>query len=547
MTPYSLKTLIALARLELLLGDVNAASKVLEETQNNVPDMDATAAATWHEYRGIAQTQRLDYMAALASFDEAKKCLGASGTTTYELAEVYWQEAEVHLAMQNPRIALDLANDALEVVQACGNPRERGQILRVKATALSQLARPEEAIPLLNEAASELRRRNNPLELGKTLIQLAAVLEPDPATDAAEEALAIFSRLELSALANDAREARDLARLRAHASQRTEEKNRTVRKEGTLVAESPRMKAILTECQLIAHSTSPAVIMGATGVGKEVVARYIHEHSGFADGPFVAVNCAALPESLFERELFGHKKGAFTGADRDTAGVVAAATSGTLFLDEIGELPMAMQAKLLRLLQEGTYRRVGDVVEYTADIRILAATNCDLRRQVEEKSFREDLWYRINAFEVRVPPLRERTEDIAPLTDLFLEEQSEEYGIEFWMDKQARRLFERYPWPGNVRELQSAVRAGAARARERGCVRVQHLPHSLRESRGKKPPPILSLQQHLEVEERRIILHALRKCKNSRSEAARYLGIGRNTLYEKMQRLGIALDKEAKG
>jgi transcriptional regulator with PAS, ATPase and Fis domain len=287
--------------------------------------------------------------------------------------------------------------------------------------------------------------------------------------------------------------------------------------------------------------------MGATGVGKEVVARYIHEHSEFSKGPLVAVNCAALPESLFERELFGHKKGAFTGADRDTAGVVAAASGGTLFLDEIGELPMAMQAKLLRLLQESTYRRVGDVTEYHADIRVLAATNCDLRKQVDDKIFREDLWYRINAFEVRIPLLRERPEDIAPLTDLFLEEQSKKFGIEFWMDQQVRRLFERYPWPGNVRELQSAVRAGAARARGDGRIRVRHLPHSLRESRTKKPTPILSLQQHLEVEERRIILHALRQCKNSRSQAARYLGIGRNTLYEKMQRLGIALDKEAKG
>ena len=543
----SSKTKFVRCRIYLMMQQAPVALQLLNEVRDDVEKMDGVDRSIWFEYHGIAQFQMLDYVAALESFDQAERELKKAGIETYELAEVYWHQAEVHLAMHNPRVALDLTENALKVVRQCGNERELGQILRVKATALAQLGQMEESIVLFDEAIEELRRRNYQYELAVALTRLAETLDEDAqrAIEAANEAIAIFNRIGLSELVSDAMHARDTARLKLQVVQRIEERNRISQQDGFIIAESRQMKELLQDCQLIARSSAPVVISGETGVGKEVVARYIHEHSNQAEGPFVAINCAALPESLFERELFGHKKGAFTGADRDSIGLVTFATHGTLFFDEVGELPLPLQAKLLRLLQDGTYRRVGDVTEYHAEVRVLAATNRDLEDLVEKNNFREDLWYRLNAFDLRIPPLRERTEDIAPLTDLFLEQESQKAGIEFWMDQASRQLFENYGWPGNVRELESAVRAGATRAIENGCIKVEHLPRALRQWKSRKKPAILSLEKHLEVEERRIILHALRQCNNSRTEAARFLGIGRNTLYEKMERLGIVISKEA--
>ena len=549
VTLDSIKTELVLGLLMITQQSPQDGLEMLKSYSEHLDQMDSLSRSLWHEYQGIAQFQLLDYVTALESFDQAEKELHAAGIETYELAEVYWRQAEVHLAMHNPQVALHLVEKALKVIEECKDETELGQILRVKATALAQLGQMEESIVLFDEAIEELRRRNYQYELAVALTRLAETLDEDAqrAIEAANEAIAIFNRIGLSELVSDAMHARDTARLKLQVVQRIEERNRISQQDGFIIAESRQMKELLQDCQLIARSSAPVVISGETGVGKEVVARYIHEHSNQAEGPFVAINCAALPESLFERELFGHKKGAFTGADRDSIGLVTFATHGTLFFDEVGELPLPLQAKLLRLLQDGTYRRVGDVTEYHAEVRVLAATNRDLEDLVEKNNFREDLWYRLNAFDLRIPPLRERTEDIAPLTDLFLEQESQKAGIEFWMDQASRQLFENYGWPGNVRELESAVRAGATRAIENGCIKVEHLPRALRQWKSRKKPAILSLEKHLEVEERRIILHALRQCNNSRTEAARFLGIGRNTLYEKMERLGIVISKEATG
>ena len=547
MTSQLVLAHLARAHLYVLMRRPEDAIEALISIRPHLSISTPLNTSLWHEYHATAQFQLLDYMAALESYERAKLQMNKAGIETYELAEVYWNEAEVYLAMHDPRVALDLTEKALEVIHNCGNERELGQILRVKGTALAMLGQTEEVIPLFEQSIEELRRRNSQYELALTLTKLAETLEQDAprAAEAANEAVAIFTRIGLPQLASDALHARDVARLRIQAFQRAEERNRIAYAKGSIIAESSKMKELLEDCRLVARSSAAVVVSGETGVGKEVVARYIHEQSKQAEGPFVAINCAALPESLFERELFGHKKGAFTGAVRDSIGLVTSASGGTLFFDEIGELPLPLQAKLLRLLQDSSYRRVGDVTEYQADIRILAATNRNLQELVAEGRFREDLWYRLNAFDIRIPPLRERTEDIAPLTDLFLERESENEGIEFWMDKQARQLFERYAWPGNVRELESAVRAGTTRAIEHGCVRIEHLPRAIKNWNGRKSPAILSLDKHLEVEERRIILHTLRRCNNSRADAARFLGIGRNTLYEKMQRLGITIDKEA--
>lgn len=540
---------LARAKLALLREDYSDARYHLDASKELVRAERPAVRFLLDEFEGVLRMATGNATGAISFFDSAIATLNNDRIMSYELAGLFWRRGAAQLEQHSPVAALDDSNEAIRLIESYGDYREYGHALRVKGAALAMLARIDDAKPILRTAISVLRARNDQRELAIGLMTLAELHEEDPrvASNLATEASTILNRLQLPNLLSDAQHIADVARLRNHAQERHSQNVRSDRGNGQMVVEAEAMRLLLADCRLIAQSHAAVVITGETGTGKEVVARYIHEHSMRCDGPFFAINCAAMPESLFEREFFGHAKGAFTGADRNSKGFVDAANGGTLFLDEIGELPLPMQAKLLRLLQEHTYRRVGDVNELRADIRILAATNRNLKEQVEEKTFREDLWYRLKAFEVRIPPLRERTEDIAALTDLFLERESERVGIEFWMDREVRQLFERYPWPGNVRELEAAVAAGTARAIEDGCIRVEHLPHELRGSKGTRPTAILSLTKHLEIEERRLILHALRHCNNSRAEAARYLGIGRNTLYEKMQRLGIALGKEARG
>jgi transcriptional regulator with PAS, ATPase and Fis domain len=282
---------------------------------------------------------------------------------------------------------------------------------------------------------------------------------------------------------------------------------------------------------------------GETGTGKELIARLIHdaESNGRA---FVAVNCAAVPETLFEREFFGHGKGAFTGADSDKAGLCEAANGGTLLLDEIGEMPVHLQVKLLRLLQEGTFRRLGEPQERQVDLRIIAATNAPLPELIREKRFRQDLFYRLQILEIHLPPLRERAEDIDPLLELFVA-RAAGAGIkpEDLFDEDVMAALRRYPWPGNVRELESMSRRLALLALHTGRASLEMLPPEV--ARWREQPSgvssSLSLALYLERAEKERIVEALTRTEGNRSEAARALGISRNTLYKKMERLGIRI------
>ncbi len=305
-----------------------------------------------------------------------------------------------------------------------------------------------------------------------------------------------------------------------------------IRRCARFVGESPLMLALFGRIAAVAESNSSVVIQGETGTGKEVVARLLHANSGRKSHPFVALNVAALPADLLESELFGHVRGAFTGAVSTTTGVFGEAHRGTLFLDEIGDMPLSLQAKLLRVVQEGEVRRVGDARTSSVDVRILCATHRDLRKEVQAGRFREDLYYRLHVFGLFVPPLRERSEDILPLARMF----AQRLGYErFDVNAQVKSLLLEHTWPGNVRELGNVVEHALVLARGRQ-VALEHLPDELTTRPEATNQDVL---RSLEEVERAHILAVLAACGGNQAEAARVLGVGRSTLWRKLQQYAV--------
>ncbi len=300
-----------------------------------------------------------------------------------------------------------------------------------------------------------------------------------------------------------------------------------------MVARSEAMRTLLVRAGPIARSSDvPVVIGGETGVGKEVLARTLHANSPRADKPLVAINVAALPVDLVESELFGHERGAFTGATASRAGLFEAADGGTLLLDEIGELPLGLQAKLLRVLDGGEVRRVGSSRTTRVDVRVLCATNRDLSTEVRRGRFREDLYWRLNVFELTVPPLRERREDIEPLARMFLSELDHPTGV--FTEAALRRLVE-HAWPGNVRELANVVRHGCVLSQGHD-IDIPHFPPALDTGRRAPSGGMDPLRPLVDVE-REHILSVLELVGGNQVEAARVLGIGRTTLWRKLREL----------
>jgi DNA-binding NtrC family response regulator len=244
--------------------------------------------------------------------------------------------------------------------------------------------------------------------------------------------------------------------------------NRELKKElafrsGTMVGNAPKLLVVLETARKVAARDIPVLITGESGTGKELVARAIHEHSPRKERKFVAINCGAIPEALLESELFGHRKGAFTGADRDHKGLIETADGGTLFLDEVGTLPLTVQKTLLRFLQEQEFYRVGDATPSKVDVRVLSATNLDLQAAVQAGSFREDLYYRLNVVNVRLPPLRERRSDIPLLVAHLVKEQNEQFGTQVkGFTREAMEALYRFHWPGNIRQLRNVIQAAMA-------------------------------------------------------------------------------------
>jgi DNA-binding NtrC family response regulator len=313
-----------------------------------------------------------------------------------------------------------------------------------------------------------------------------------------------------------------------------------------LIGSSPAWIEIFKSIGKVARTDVGVLLLGESGTGKEIVARTIHENSVRSRRPFIIVNCAALPPGLLESELFGHERGAFTGAINQKIGKFEAAEGGTVFLDEIGELPLALQPKLLRVLQEHTFERIGGTVSIHADVRIVAATNRSLEEDVEEKSFRADLFYRLNAFTIQLPPLRERRSDILPLAEYFLERYADRnHVIMPGLTEDAILCLQQYSYPGNVRELEHLMERASVQAGGRAITADQIQGHLLNTTSSKdtqtKTEQMLSLPFHESVAqwEKYLIERALELSNGNKSDAARRLGIHRRLLYEKLQHFGM--------
>lgn len=319
---------------------------------------------------------------------------------------------------------------------------------------------------------------------------------------------------------------------------------------GEIIGNSPQMQDIFNLISKTGPSNAGVLITGESGTGKELIAKAIHAHSPQASRPFITVNCAAIPENLLESELFGHVKGSFTGALAGKRGLVEMAHTGTLFLDEIGEVPLSLQAKLLRFLQEKEFRRVGDTESKKVEVRIIAATNKNLEEELQRGSFREDLYYRLNVIRINLPPLRERPEDIPLLIDYFLKKfcAAQNKRIEK-VSSLAMRVLCNYNYPGNIRELENIIER-CVTLEESDQLTAENMPRQLFQGEADSVglteseigPDGIDLEKTLESFERRLITRALEIAGNSRSKAAALLGISLRSLRYRLVKLGIEAD-----
>jgi DNA-binding NtrC family response regulator len=338
-------------------------------------------------------------------------------------------------------------------------------------------------------------------------------------------------------------------------SRQLRERLRTQQGMGGLVGRSPEMEKLYRILSKVAYSTHPVLILGESGTGKELVARSIHFNGPNAAKPFVPVDCGSLVPTLIESELFGHVKGAFTGADRAKEGLLASAEGGTVFLDEIGELPLDLQAKLLRALQEKEVRPVGATQARPISARVLAATNRDLSTMVEQGRFRKDLYFRLNVVNLRIPPLRDRRDDIAVLATHFLKQMEKETGVVRSFSDSMLRTMAEYDWPGNVRELENAIERACALS-SGPVLHLGDLPTQLQNFRMQQGPAVHETEEDGPLQsqamssiqgeivsiaemERQAILGTIRQLKGDKLMAAKLLGIGKTTLYRKLKEYGI--------
>jgi len=318
---------------------------------------------------------------------------------------------------------------------------------------------------------------------------------------------------------------------------------------GSIIGNSPEMRKIYQVIEQAAPTGASVLITGESGTGKELVAQTIHQLSPRGTYPYVAINCAAIPETLLESEIFGHEKGAFTGAADRRQGCFELADRGTLFLDEIGEMTPQTQVKLLRVLQERTFRRLGGRTEQSVDVRVLAATNIEPLDAVQKGKLREDLYYRLNVFAIRIPPLRERKDDLPLLVQAFINEfnQRNQRSIQA-VDQQVMRMLEQYAWPGNVRELRNVIERATILAAG-PFIEPKHLPPALTQEPALEHQPQVALAPGITVEEaeRRLIMMTLEHTRDNKTRAAEILGISLKTLHNKLNKLRLRPNRKENG
>jgi len=502
--------------------------------------------------------------------------------------EIHRRIAECQLAEGEYGLAIESLERSRSMAIDQEDRYEEGVILRIMADvneAVGDLTRArrniDKSLEILHEigaryelAVSLLRSAElalSDLESGQSELPPLALLTQ--AWDRSTLALDLFLKIDITWWTDKSRQlVHRVSRLRAS----EEQLDRTRRRQGRnkvggyqasqiIVHTSSCMRDLLQLTDILAGTTEPVLICGETGTGKELIARRLHDHSPRSEKNLVSVNVTAIPATMFEREMFGHVKGAFSGADRDSIGFAEKANGGTLFLDEIGDLPLEAQPKLLRLLQEGCYQALGDPDERRTDLRLIAATNADLGRKVERGEFRSDLYYRLKVLELELPPVRERQEDILLLMRHFLSETAGRHiDLKDYFTGESLDRLEGYEWPGNVREVAMVARRAHLDLLARGRIDVQlerrgggklHLQgpaegHNpvLRAMAAQSggpvagdPGPALATVSSRASERSRILL-ALEECGGRRTDAARLLGVGRTTLYRRMKKLGIQFD-----
>jgi DNA-binding NtrC family response regulator len=341
---------------------------------------------------------------------------------------------------------------------------------------------------------------------------------------------------------------------RAGAQQSLQKENDELRRQlafsgvlGDLVGQTASMKGIFSLIRMVSPTQAPVLITGESGTGKELVARAVHTHSAVKDGPFIALNCAAMPDTLIESEIFGHEKGAFTGAFDKRIGALEAAQDGTLFLDELGEMPIALQAKLLRVLEDLKFRRLGGKQELQSNARIVAATNRDPLKAIEEGKLREDLYYRVNVFRIHLPPLRDRREDITPIVDSLVLSLNRKHGTQVrGASPEFHAAMQRLPWKGNVRELRNIVERAVIVAGE-GLLQPQHAAFAMQSGPVEvaERPPVdpnainISVGMTIDEAEKILIEATLAQAGNNKTRAAGVLGISTKTLHFKLRQYRI--------
>jgi len=350
-----------------------------------------------------------------------------------------------------------------------------------------------------------------------------------------------FNLDELSIIVKKALETRQLRKEVAHLRSAQESKFGI----NNIIGDSRHMKQVLDMVRKVAKSdASTVLIQGESGTGKELIARAIHMESSRKDKPFMAINCAALPETLLESELMGHEKGAFTDAKTQKRGLFEMTDGGTIFLDEIGDMDLGMQAKLLRVLEERTFRRVGGTKEIPVDVRVVSATNQELLKKIEDKTFRNDLYYRLQVIPIYLPPLRERRDDIMPLVEFFIRYYNKEFAKSVaGVSQMARKFLEEYEWPGNVRELRNIIERAIILENEETLM-LEHLPRELISKTGDLGSGPLSLRippEGIDIEdvERELIRQALENSEGNQSKAAKMLHLGIDAFRYRMKKFGF--------
>lgn len=563
---------IELARVSILLGEYFKAEKLLSGAYRSSEGLGykkgiARSALLF----GIVYFETCEYKEAQRYLREAERLVVQLAPEGDISSEVYRRLGDLYLALGKLDEAGHVLSKAKKIAEDTDNRHELGAILRALGLLSAKKGNVDLARSYFIEAVATLRLMKESLELARTYYIIAELYEQwsesgsitgsyrkevlGEARSYVNEAVRFCSSHGLDHRADGCKYL--LRRIERESYGKTGNKryrhvffNKRWLHGGILVAKSKHMIDVAAKVRDFAPTTIPVLITGETGTGKEIVARLLHSQGDRAKSPFVAVNCASVPEPVFESELFGHKKGSFTGAVSDKAGLIEQASGGTLFLDEISELSSRQQAKLLRALQDGRIRRVGETGERPIDVRVISASNEDIRTILESERLRADFYYRISVAAIELKPLRKRKDDIQALFAYYLDK----FGDAVEVEDGVIELFECYHWPGNVRELIGVVRVLALIGKQRGAIHTYDLPIRIRnylpsksrpdfdrgpEKRGE--PDILSAYSRERDAEstRRLIISSIRKYRGNKSAVARELGISRSTLYRRIKELGI--------